>query len=276
MIYQEYLPAFPLRKYIDCYWYHVFDGTHTREEPPVQRCLPLGSVELIIQTGAKPCFINQRGVWEKSAAVYFTGLYTETAFWKTGVNTPMFSIRLKPEGLWDLFHFPSALLVNQVIDAEAVLGKAATQMCNEMLGIDDSSLLIQIAERFLMQWLLKRKTDRDYVAEACRLIRQSPGSFSIETLSQTLYVSKRQLERCFKQQFGTSPKTYQQIIRFRNAYRYARKLGLPEVSWVDVSYESGYADQSHLIRDFKKFSGEVPSMLGHHSLSAFQKLDIIA
>ena len=113
------------------------------------------------------------------------------------------------------------------------------------------------------------------MAEACRLIRQSQALLSIDSLSQTLYVSKRQLERCFKQQFGTSSKTYQQIIRFRNAYRYARKIGIPDVSWADVSYESGYADQSHLIRDFKKFSGDVPSMLTHHSLSTFQKLEII-
>jgi AraC-like DNA-binding protein len=274
MTYQEFLPALPLRKYVDCYWYHVFDDGMQVKEPPVQRCLPLGSVELIVQVAGKPCFIHHKGSWEMSSSIYFAGLHTDTEYWKTSVNTPMFSIRLKPEGLLQLFNFPSAVLVNQVADAKAIIGKAATQLCDEMLGISDTSLLIGIAERFLTQRLLNSRDNRDYVAEACRLIRQSQASLSVEALSRTLYVSKRQLERCFKQQFGTSPKTYQQIIRFRNAYRYALGIGISDVSWADVSYESGYADQSHFIRDFKKFSGHIPSRLGHHALSTFQKMEI--
>ena len=276
MIYREYLPSPALRQYIECYWYHVFDTSPEGEELPVQRCLPLGTAELIVQLDTKPCSILNNGKWQQSSEIYFTGLFTKTAFWKTEVNTPMFGIRLKPESLFYFFDIPAADLLNNVVDADMVFSGQAGIMGEKMFGVANISSIIQIAESYFLNSLYRHKQDRNYVAEACRLIRYSQGGLSVQALSETLYISKRQLQRSFKKQFGASPKTYQRIIRFRNAFQYARKRNSGKLSWTDVSYETGYADQAHFIRDFREFTGDTPSVLARNDQSFFQTLEAAA
>jgi len=51
---------------------------------------------------------------------------------------------------------------------------------------------------------------------------------------------------------------FSRIVRFQHALRCTpRTAG----AWVDVALRCGYADQSHLIRDFTQFAGETPTAL---------------
>jgi AraC-like DNA-binding protein len=186
----------------------------------------------------------------------------------------MFGIRLKPESLITLFRIPVSLLVNTVIDAEYILGNSAKAMCEEMTGVFDLKSLIQIAEKHLMARLRNVSLTPNYVVEACRLIRSAKGISSIEAISKKLYVSTRQIERCFKEQFGVSPKTYQRIIRFRNAYSQVRRRQHNRMKWTDISYSSGYADQAHFIRDFKSFTGANPTSMAENTDAFFQTLEV--
>ncbi len=277
MSYREYVPSQPLRQYVDCYWHYVSGQAAPAGQLPIQRCLPLGSIEIILQVDGMMAdiFDNTRQQWEKSFRIYFAGMYTDTAFWRAQPGTLLFGIRLKPESLLPLFGIPPALLLNSVVDAEAVLGISAGHLYDEMAGVFDMPRLVSVAERHLQQRLGKLAPNRNYVAEACRLIRDSGAHLTVEQLSDAIYISKRQLERHFKLEFGASPKTYQRIIRFRNAYRYARSWHSDKIHWADVSYESGYADQAHFIRDFKAFTGHAPSALLSDRQSFFQTLESV-
>lgn len=277
MSYREYIPSMPFRPFVDCYWHHITSNAVPGKELPVQRCLPLGTVEIIVQVDGvlAEIFDNQSQVWERSARIYITGLYTDTALWRAKPGTLMFGIRLKPETLIELFQIPASEVINKVIDAEALLGQSARNLCDQMLGELDVCKLTKIAEQFMLGRLRSRELKRNYVTDACRLIRDSNGDLSVEQVSDAVFISKRQLERMFKSEFGTSPKTYQRIVRFRNAYRYARKYGHSKIHWADVSYESGYADQAHFIRDFKAFTGIAPSVIVTQRESFFQTLESV-
>jgi AraC-like DNA-binding protein len=52
---------------------------------------------------------------------------------------------------------------------------------------------------------------------------------------------------------------FARLVRFSKAYRLREST--PQMSWTRISYESGYFDQMHLIRDFKQFAGVTPSTL---------------
>lgn len=70
-------------------------------------------------------------------------------------------------------------------------------------------------------------------------------------------VSSRQFERQFLERIGVSPKIYQRLLRF-NQVMNLRKQN-PALKWVDITYHCGYFDPNHLLRDFKQFTGVVPS-----------------
>lgn len=65
------------------------------------------------------------------------------------------------------------------------------------------------------------------------------------------------MEREFRQRVGVSPKTLSRIARFQNLLRLSGRDA--SRSWSDLAAASGYADQAHLVREFREFSGTTPT-----------------
>ena len=257
--YQEFKPSAALQPFVECYWLHHFKAS-SNEESPVQRCLPFGTLELIIHLDDTRAYVYFDNVWQKLPKAFFAGLYQDTVQWKSVGTVRKFGIQLKPESLPQLFNVPVASMFNNFTDLETFFGKEINRLVETVYGLPDINEVVQIAETFLLARLRNLKAERNYVFEATRLIRQSKGSLSIEALSEHLSISKRQLERSFKDNYGPTPKMYQRIIRFRSAYESLhQKPTMP--NWLDVSYHFGYSDQAHFIRDFKEFTNDAPAAL---------------
>jgi len=85
------------------------------------------------------------------------------------------------------------------------------------------------------------------------LIYSSDGSLSVQELSEKVFWSSRQVNRYFNEYFGVSLKAYCSILRFRTSLYHIRKGKLfPELN---------FADQTHFIKEIKKFSGALPKEL---------------
>jgi AraC-like DNA-binding protein len=102
------------------------------------------------------------------------------------------------------------------------------------------------------------------------LIYSSNGSFNVQELAGRVAWSSRQINRYFNQQFGISLKAYGNILRFR--------ASLQQIKDGRLFPEQDFADQTHFIREVKKFSGVVPKELAKNQndrfilLSALPKL----
>ena len=79
-------------------------------------------------------------------------------------------------------------------------------------------------------------------------------------LSSIACLSKKQFERLFNSLVGVNPKEYTRIVRFQKALELMQHQS-GEINQEQIAYASGYADQSHFIREFKKFSGYTPTSL---------------
>lgn len=85
------------------------------------------------------------------------------------------------------------------------------------------------------------------------LIYSSNGSLSVKELSDKVFWSSRQINRYFNEQFGLSLKAYCNILRF--------KASLPHIKEGRLFPELNFTDQTHFIKEVKKFSGVVPKEL---------------
>ncbi len=72
-------------------------------------------------------------------------------------------------------------------------------------------------------------------------------------------MSIRSFERHFNEQVGMSPKQLCCVTRFNHALDL--KLKTPAIDWTTIAYKSGYFDQMHLIKDFKRHCGDAPATL---------------
>ena len=83
------------------------------------------------------------------------------------------------------------------------------------------------------------------------------GEMEIGELARGVNLSLRQLERRFGAAVGLVPKQFARIRRMRSAL--AHLLGPTARTWSEVAADFGYADHSHLVRDFAQLAGVTPS-----------------
>ena len=91
---------------------------------------------------------------------------------------------------------------------------------------------------------------------AISTIINSKGIIQIRQLRKQLYITERTFERRFAKEIGVTPKQFAKIIQFSFSLNQIQESDYNDLT--DIAYENGFADQSHFIRTFKKYTGETP------------------
>lgn len=173
-----------------------------------------------------------------------------------GMRRKLVGVAFKPGGMARLIGMPVAELVNDRLDASLVLGKEITELTERLKNANDNHELFTLTEQFLINKLSVLKPVTAFDAVVMELVKNN-GNLPIKKVADLNGIGLRQLERRFMERIGITPKLFAKIIRFTNASIF--KEAHPGVSWSQIAYEFGYADQMHLIGDFKKFSGFTPT-----------------
>jgi len=96
--------------------------------------------------------------------------------------------------------------------------------------------------------------------ERCRtgalLLEARRGQVRVDALAAELGLHVRTLERRFLDQFGMTPKRMIRLVRLRHVLEALHAGGFGTLA--DLAHACGYADQPHLIRDFKALTGRLP------------------
>ncbi|QBE64186.1 helix-turn-helix transcriptional regulator [Pseudoduganella lutea] len=118
---------------------------------------------------------------------------------------------------------------------------------------------IALVERELLRRLAMAQDARSGAlgVRAVATIEAAHGAVSVETLADTLHVSRQHLALRFRQQVGITPKLFARICRFRRALALLRDRSR-DGDLAGLAAECGYFDQSHLIRDFRDFADMAP------------------
>ena len=86
---------------------------------------------------------------------------------------------------------------------------------------------------------------------------RSGGTRRIREIARQVGWSHQHLITRFKQQVGVAPRLAARLLRLSRVWR----LIDSGHSWARIAAESGYADQSHLVREFRQFTGTTPNAL---------------
>jgi AraC-like DNA-binding protein len=120
---------------------------------------------------------------------------------------------------------------------------------------------IDIVEKFLLARIRPVEPDKMVLA-ALALIHKSRGTIRIKELADQLNTSQSPLEKRFRQAVGTSPKKFASIVRLKLAIQMKDSTS----SLTELSYELGFYDQAHFIKEFKSFTGDTPENYFHQTM----------
>lgn len=153
---------------------------------------------------------------------------------------------------------------NRAIDATAILGDTALDLHKAICAATQTSQRFDILCTFLAA-----ATDEAMKTIATEFIHMMDAWLSeridpeIDVLVQRTGLGMRQIERLAKRYYGLPPKTLARKYRaLRVAAAMARGANLDELGLGDTFY-----DQSHLIRELKRFAGLTPQQIARHQSS---------
>jgi AraC-like DNA-binding protein len=113
---------------------------------------------------------------------------------------------------------------------------------------------ITLVEQFLLA--KKRGSTPDpLISAAVAWLERSAETKRIDDLSRYIGLSQSALERRFRRTIGVSPKKFASLARLRRA----AQLQANGVDLTTVAHASGYFDQSHFIKEFRRATGRTPS-----------------
>jgi len=172
-------------------------------------------------------------------------------------NINFIVVVFQPYGAYHLWGVPAAEWYNGFFPAREVLSPLINNLSAGLLKKAGVTERIQLLDAFLLKQLDKSIPCDPMVVQAVQQITTGEGTLPMQSLLQTLSVNERTLERKFKLHTGISPKHFSGIVRLNASAKRMQRMTLKE-RLTGIAYESGYFDQAHFIREFKKYTGITP------------------
>lgn len=245
-----------LQDYIKYYWVLDFNAPGY-----IQKVIPSGETQMLfhykepfrqLEAGHEPDMNKSSTQPVSLICGQVTGQKNILASSSTGVvgvvffpHAPRLFFRVNMHELTDLS--VEASLVDQ----------AAGLLEQQVIEAADTKKRIGLIEHYFLKKLGRREIKHfDIIKHSVLKIKALKGQLTVSGILEDIGLTQRHYERLFSSSVGVSCKKFIEITRFGHAV----SLMDSNLSLSAIAYETGYYDQSHFIRCFKKYMGTSPRM----------------
>jgi AraC-like DNA-binding protein len=227
-------PPPALAAVIDAFWQHTGTGSELR-------VLPDGCMDFL--------FDLERGTGR------VIGAMTEAALVPMAAGERYFGVRFLPGAA---AQFVTAR-ASELVDVDAPLDDL-TFAARERLAERVAEARGPVERRRLVALYLSSPAHRVRPIErrvrgALVFLRGATGSGTVRETARHVGLGERQLERLFTAEVGIGPKTFARVARLERALGL---MGGTRRGQADLAVAAGYADESHLIREFRALAHATP------------------
>jgi methylphosphotriester-DNA--protein-cysteine methyltransferase len=237
-----------------------FDGPTGFPRADLKTVVPNGLVKLIIPYAGTLRSERESALLRlcPSAEIAVVGLQDRPVVIDSPGAVAVIGVELRADAAYRLLGIRLCELTNQVVLADdlEILTGARAGLRDRLEQAKTVPERVQAVEDFLLALLAAGRSPKPVVSWAVNLIAQRRGGIRVDELCRRLGYSRRYLDLCFEEQVGVGPKTLAAILRFQHAFR-AIRAGAPGGALTHAALEP-YADQSHFIREFRRFAGRAP------------------
>lgn len=237
-------------------WVLGFVYRHDRRGGEVVLELPelRPSIQIML---ADDYWLRERGTgstWVQAPRMAFWGPRLNWGYGFAAHEVRAFGIGLTARGAQALFGHRTASFVDRVVDVAALNG-ALAQVLGEILtqgGPDDWQRAAELAIARIAQ-----PAPADDPLDPSLAILAEDGFDAVRRAALAVGLGERQFRRAFRSQYGFSPRQYRRVLRVDRLMRQ-----LHPRPWEVDAHESelAFADQPHMIREFKALTGVTPAV----------------
>ncbi|MBC7898959.1 MAG: AraC family transcriptional regulator [Saprospiraceae bacterium] len=255
MKYSEMVPSPHLAHFVKCFWSLEQSKFAVADTPEL--IVPDGCVEIVFNLADRYQRFHSDSSVEIQPASIIAGQMNKSVLIRPTGNVNLFGIRFQPAGAYPFFDFPLYELNGRIEGIDAVLGAAGTVVEEKINEANSFAERVEAFEILLTNRLTGNKKIDTILNRAVAMICRNQGTIPVDSVARISGISERGLERKFKQKAGLSPKLFSRIVRFQNVLKFLKNNKTGNVS--DTALSFGYFDQSHMIHEFKEFSGKSPN-----------------
>ncbi|MGY1844489.1 helix-turn-helix domain-containing protein [Modestobacter sp. SYSU DS0875] len=196
-----------------------------------------------------------------SYAALVGGLHTAPALIRHPGRQAGVQFALTPLGARRLLGVPAGALASLDCPAEDVLGPDGVELVERFRAAPDWPARFVALERVLLRRVRPDSAPAPEVTEAWRLTVASGGRLRVADVAGRVGWSERHLLTRFRAETGLTPKEAARVVRFSRARRalQARAGADRPLDLAGLAAAGGFADQAHLTREWRAFSGLPPS-----------------
>jgi len=163
----------------------------------------------------------------------------------------LFAVKFHPWAARQFLNLDMKHLTDREIAFSDIADRKLLELKSKIYEAPTISSKINLVENYLIkQSSMPKKTPLSVIVQDLK-----NHTTSLKSVSYS--ISQRRLEQRFQQEIGISPKLFQRIHKFNRVLE--ALIPRPKQSLTQLAYHFDYFDQSHFIRDFKRFTGKAPT-----------------
>ncbi len=172
-------------------------------------------------------------------------------------GTRIVTLSLLPGGVGALFGVPAGALMEEAVDlAEVTDGTVRGLLARFVDGLGSA-----LEDSLSGLWVLLEALRRDTAGQPDLWVPLSLLSLPGTALAAQFGLGQRQFERRFRESYGQPLRSYRQQLRCSRLLQALGAATRPADGWAEIAVAAGYADQAHLCRDVRRFTGHSPAGL---------------
>lgn len=244
MTYAEIEPAKVLEPYVASFWSFNVD----RHAGSVEHWVPPdGCVSLAFRRG--------------SPAAVLVGPWTVPLTPPVVAGDAFFGIRFWPGAAPALLPIVPARLRDRVVPAAEIPGLAwSAALAAALWAPPRETAEVEDATRALVALLPGARPLDETIVAAARRVMATGGEVPLAALAEASGLSTRQFRRRFTAAVGLPPKELTRIWRMRRCALAALSASSRDAArWSELAATHGFADQAHLVREFRHLLGLPPT-----------------
>lgn len=229
----------------------------------LERRLPDGGLEIVLHLAGQGT--HAPGVREPALLVAGPRARPELLDASPG---RLVGVHCRPGSARALLGVPGREVRGRDVDLRDLWGARAEEIAERVAASPDPARQLQLLAAGLCPAVREKACDgsrQGLVRAALGAIERDPGTARVGDLVERSGVSWRVFTETFEEEVGLAPKLYQRVRRLQRAVgalHRNRRSGL-----AGLALEAGYADQAHLVREFRALGDVTPA---HYRRSAPQ------
>jgi len=252
--YQEFPVPAQLAAHFLCFWTQVIVGSG--EYP--HRVLPDCCVDIV--------FINE-------APPIVVGPWTHQFIARLAAGSRITGARLRPGYAPSVLGIPASELLNCSIPLRVLWNASRAERFVRVSHESHSVRRLALSEALVASVASADPPDETVITSMRWLAKRPHGK--IEQLSDWIGISERQLHRRFCAALGYGPKMFHSVLRFQRFLHLSNGSSGSQTLASTAAF-AGYADQPHMIREVRRFTGSPPTALLSTAKCTLRFSDLLA